>query len=80
VRLPRAEVAELVVNIFLVTRSVRGVVEQSPQRQLDGLARVGQVIATYCLLDKIVVDLDLDAKARLTGRDAPEIPGLLAGS
>jgi hypothetical protein len=39
---------------------VRRLIEQTPQCQMDDLAHVGEVVTTNCLLDQIVVNLDLD--------------------
>ena len=53
--LPRAEVAELVVLVALLILRLR-VAEQCPQREMDGLARIGEMEPAYRLLDQIVID------------------------
>ena len=71
--LPRAEVAELVVLVALLILRLR-VAEQCPQREMDGLARIGEMEPAYRLLDQIVIDFDLDrllhAATIPTGLDA----------
>src|SRR5437588_8155431 len=58
-RVQRAEIAELVVLLVRLAFGVR-LAEQGPQREMDRLARVGQMEPTYRLLDQIVVEFDLD--------------------
>ena len=76
--MPRVEVAELVVLGVLLAFRTR-LAEQRPQREMDGLAGVGQMEPTYRLLDEVVVDFDLvGAAATLSQVISAILPPLIS--